>query len=75
MADHDLEFVIEHRVPIREQVYERVSKLIFTGRIPTSKRIVEAKLAEQLGVSRTPVREALHVPEMEGFLEAIPRIG
>jgi DNA-binding GntR family transcriptional regulator len=75
MADQDLEFAIEHRVPIREQVYERVSKLILTGRISPSERIAEAKLARKLGVSRTPVREALHVLEMEGFLDAIPRVG
>ena len=74
-VDNDLESVIEHPTPIREQVYQRVIDLILSGRIPPSERIVEAKLAKQLGVSRTPVREALHVLEMEGFLDAIPRIG
>ena len=71
----DLGFAIEQPVSIREQVYKRIRELILNGRIAPATRIVENKLAQQLGVSRTPVREALHVLEMEGFLDAIPRIG
>jgi DNA-binding GntR family transcriptional regulator len=71
----ELGFVIEQPVSIREQVYKRIRELISSGRIAPATRIVENKLAQQLGVSRTPVREALHVLEMEGFLDAIPRIG
>jgi DNA-binding GntR family transcriptional regulator len=66
---------IEQPLSIREQVYKRISDLIINGKIAPTERIVEHKLAQQLGVSRTPVREALHVLEMEGFLDAIPRIG
>jgi DNA-binding GntR family transcriptional regulator len=75
MIAEDLELPIEQSLSIREQVYKRVSDLILSGRIAPSDRIVENKLAKQLGVSRTPVREALHVLEMEGFLISIPRIG
>ena len=74
-VDQDPESLIEHPISIREQVYRRVSDMILSGRIPPSERIAEAKLAKKLGVSRTPVREALHVLEMEGFLDAIPRVG
>ena len=72
---HDLGAAIEQPIPIREQVLKRLSELIMSGRIRPSERLVEGKLASQLGVSRTPVREALHVLEMEGFIEAMPRIG
>ena len=75
MIEDDLGLVIEQPLSIREQVYKRISELIVSGRLAPSERIAENKLAMQLGVSRTPVREALHILEMEGFLEAIPRVG
>lgn len=75
MKDEDMGMLIEQPLSIREQVYKRISDLIINGKIAPTERIVEQKLAQQLGVSRTPVREALHVLEMEGFLDAIPRIG
>jgi len=75
MIEEDLGGSIEQPLLIREQVYKRISELILSGRIAPAERIMENKLSKQLGVSRTPVREALHVLEMEGFLEAIPRVG
>jgi len=75
MVEGHLDFVIQQPTTIREQIYKRISELIFTGRIRSRERIVEAKLAEHLGVSRTPVREALHLLENEGVLESIPRVG
>jgi len=75
MTEDNFDFVIQQPTTIREQIYNRISELIFTGRIRSRERIVEAKLAEHLGVSRTPVREALHLLENEGVLESIPRIG
>ena len=75
MNEEYLESAIEQPLSIREQVYKRISELILSGRIAPAERIMENKLSKQLGVSRTPIREALHVLEMEGFLEAIPRVG
>jgi len=75
MIEENLTLAIEQPLSIREQVYKRISDLILSGRIAPSERIVENKLANQLGVSRTPVREALHILEMEGFLIPLPRIG
>jgi DNA-binding GntR family transcriptional regulator len=75
MIEEDLGLVIEQPLSIREQVYKRISDLIVSGRLAPAERIAENKLAQQLGVSRTPVREALHILEMEGFLESIPRVG
>ncbi len=75
MIEKDLESAIAPPLSIREQVYKRISELILSGRIAPAERLMENKLSKQLGVSRTPIREALHVLEMEGFLEAIPRVG
>jgi DNA-binding GntR family transcriptional regulator len=75
MIEEDLGSTIAQPLSIREQVYKRISELILNGKIAPSERIMENKLSSQLGVSRTPIREALHVLEMEGFLEAIPRVG
>jgi GntR family transcriptional regulator, rspAB operon transcriptional repressor len=63
---------IERPVPIREQVQKILKERILSGQILPSTRLVEVAVAGELGVSRTPVREALHVLEREGFLEAAP---
>jgi len=75
LVEEEFKLVIEQPVSIREQVLKRLGQMILSGRIGPSERIFEGKLAKQLGVSRTPIREALHILEMQGFLEALPRIG
>jgi len=46
-----------------------------TGVLKPGERLMEAKLAEEMGVSRTPVREAIRKLELEGFIVMIPRKG
>ncbi|MFP3927376.1 MAG: GntR family transcriptional regulator [Desulfobacteraceae bacterium] len=60
---------------LREKVYQVVHREIITGVIAGGARLVESSLAERLGVSRTPVREALQKLASEGFLQPIPRAG
>ena len=72
---HLKDFVIENPSLIREQVYTRIKQEILTGNILPGSQVLEGRLAKQINVSRTPVREALHVLEMEGFLESFPRVG
>jgi DNA-binding GntR family transcriptional regulator len=60
---------------IREQVYYYVRNLILDGKVGIKDRLVEAQLAKEFNISRTPVREALHSLERDGLLEAIPRVG
>jgi DNA-binding GntR family transcriptional regulator len=67
--------VIGRTVSIREKVYDVIRDGILNGRIAPGDRMVETRLAKQIKTSRTPVREALHMLEMEGLLEAIPRVG
>jgi GntR family transcriptional regulator, rspAB operon transcriptional repressor len=66
---------IHNPISIREKVYSALRSEIFKGRFASGERIVETQLAKAIRTSRTPVREALHVLEREGLLEAIPRVG
>ncbi|WP_221568369.1 GntR family transcriptional regulator [Alkalihalobacillus sp. TS-13] len=58
---------------IRESVFRQVRKDILNHSLKPGDKIIEADLADQLGVSRTPVREALHRLEQEGLVEIHPR--
>jgi DNA-binding GntR family transcriptional regulator len=62
-------------VPIRNQVLAQLRAFILTSKIAPGERLYEERLAAQIGSSRTPVREALHVLEREGLVESIPRVG
>lgn len=66
---------IEPSVSIRDKVYKHLKQQILKSQIPTEAILVETRLAEQIGISRTPMREALHFLEKEGLLESIPRVG
>ncbi len=56
-------------------IFERVREDILNGKYSNGDKIVEAKLAEELGVSRTPVREALKQLELDGLVESLPNRG
>jgi DNA-binding GntR family transcriptional regulator len=56
-------------------IFDRVRDDILSGKYTTGEKIVEAKLAEELGVSRTPVREALKQLELDGLVENLPNRG
>lgn len=61
--------------PLREVVFETLREAIINGTLKPGERMMEIQLAEQLGVSRTPVREAIRKLELEGFVVMIPRKG
>ncbi len=61
--------------PIREEVFTMLRQAILSGKLHPGDRLVERELAEQLGVSRTPVREALRKLELEHLVTHIPRKG
>lgn len=60
---------------LQEQVYNDLRMAILTGKIVSGTRLVESTLAVQMGVSRTPIREALHKFELEELVHSIPRVG
>lgn len=61
--------------PLRELVLEAIREAIINGTLKPRERLMEIQLAEELGVSRTPVREALRKLELEGFIVMVPRKG
>ena len=67
--------VIRENETIRKKVYNYVREQVLNGVIKANERLIETKIAEEIGTSRTPVREALHSLEIEGLIESIPRIG
>lgn len=62
-------------VSLTERVYGDLRRAVITGRMAEGTRIVESVLAEKMGVSRTPVREALQKLTSEGLLHCIPKVG
>ncbi len=62
-------------VPIREKVYESLRSAILMGRFDPGERLTEEHLAEELRVSRTPVREALHKLESEALIRPLETRG
>lgn len=74
--DIDLEKLNLHDYkPLREIVFESIREAILDGRLKPGERVMEVQLAEKLGVSRTPVREAIRKLELEGLLVMEPRKG
>ncbi|MFA5384108.1 MAG: GntR family transcriptional regulator [Eubacteriales bacterium] len=61
--------------PLREIVFETLREAIIKGLLKPGERLMEIQIAEELGVSRTPVREAIRKLELEGFLVMVARKG
>ena len=63
----------QRNLSLAEQVFERLENEILCGKYPIGEVLTEMKLAGDLGVSRTPVREALHRLEQEHLVETMPK--
>jgi len=61
--------------PLRDVIFETLRKAIVSGDIKPGERLMEVSLADQMGVSRTPVREAIRRLEAEGLVTMTPRKG
>jgi len=59
----------------QEQSYDYLKKQIFTGELQENVYYSESKLAAELGISRTPIRDALQRLGQEGFIDIYPSIG
>lgn len=66
---------INEYLPLRDVVFNTLRTAIITGEFAPGERLMEISLAERLGVSRTPVREAIRKLELEGLVIMIPRRG
>lgn len=65
----------EERLPLRQEVADILRRRITDRELLPGAKLVEHLLAEELGVSRNPVREALLILESEGFVTTLPRRG
>lgn len=62
-------------LPLRDVVFNTLRQAILIGELKPGERLMEIHLADRLGVSRTPIREALHKLEQEGLVTVLPRRG
>jgi DNA-binding GntR family transcriptional regulator len=66
---------LDDQQQLTDRVHAALREAIASGRLPADARIKQEQIAAELGVSRTPVREALHLLEQEGLVRLIPRRG
>lgn len=66
---------LQTRKSLGQLVFENLKQGIVRGEIVPGTRLVESQIAEGQGISRTPVREAIHKLEREGLIERLPRGG
>lgn len=62
-------------LPLRDVVFKTLRQAILTGDLKPGERLMEIHLANKLGVSRTPIREAIRKLELEGLVTMVPRRG
>ena len=71
----DFEVTMNEYLPLRDVVFNTLRRAILRGELKPGERLMEIQLANKLGVSRTPVREAIRKLELEGLVLMIPRKG
>ncbi|MBQ3392453.1 MAG: GntR family transcriptional regulator [Lachnospiraceae bacterium] len=65
----------EQSIPLRDSVFLTLRKAILTGKMKPGERLTEVRLGRMLGTSRTPIREAIRLLELEGLVTIIPGSG
>ena len=71
----DFEVNMNEFLPLRDVVFNTLRQAILRGELQPGERLMEIRLANKLGVSRTPIREAIRKLELEGLVVMIPRRG
>ena len=74
MTDN-LELNMNAYLPLRDVVFNTLREAILKGELKPGERLMELQLASKLGVSRTPIREAIRMLELEGLAVTVPRKG
>ncbi|MBC5689507.1 GntR family transcriptional regulator [Mediterraneibacter sp. NSJ-55] len=69
------EVTMNEYLPLRDVVFQTLRQAILRGELKPGERLMEIQLANKLGVSRTPIREAIRKLELEGLVLMIPRKG
>ncbi len=71
----DFEVTMNEYLPLRDVVFYTLRRAILKGELEPGERLMEVALANKMGVSRTPIREAIRKLELEGLVVMIPRRG
>ena len=71
----DFEVTMNEYLPLRDVVFNTLRRAILRGELKPGERLMEIQLANKLGVSRTPIREAIRKLQLEGLVLMIPRKG
>ena len=71
----NFEIHMDEYLPLRDVVFNTLRRAILRGELKPGERLMEIQLANKLGVSRTPIREAIRKLELEGLVLMIPRKG
>lgn len=75
MKEPNFQVNMNEYLPLRDVVFNTLRQAILKGELKPGERLMEIQLANKLGVSRTPVREAIRKLELEGLVLMIPRKG
>lgn len=75
MDEDKLKVTINEYLPLRDVVFHTLRQAILRGELKPGERLMEIQLAGRLGVSRTPIREAIRKLELEGLVTMVPRKG
>ncbi|MDP2689193.1 MAG: GntR family transcriptional regulator, partial [Deltaproteobacteria bacterium] len=70
-----LDYPVEKPLTLRERIVDFIKDAVVSGRLKPGERVPEQEIAENLGISRTPIREAFRQLESEGFISVTPRKG
>lgn len=73
--EYNLKVTMNEYLPLRDVVFNTLRQAILKGELAPGERLMEIQLADRLGVSRTPIREAIRKLELEGLVLMIPRKG
>lgn len=75
LEDSNFQVTMNEYLPLRDVVFNTLRHAILKGELEPGERLMEIALAQKLGVSRTPIREAIRKLELEGLVVMVPRKG
>ncbi len=75
MANYDIKHDVNDKYSLRGRVFQKLREDILSGKYKEHEELKEVAIGEELGVSRTPVREAFRQLELEGLIQIVPNKG
>ncbi len=75
MAGYDIKHEVNDKYSLRGRVFQKLREDILSGKYKENEELKEVAIGEELGVSRTPVREAFRQLELEGLIQIVPNKG